>query len=109
LYYTDDLDDHGKYLRKAISEFESVYDSELFSVTNYLDRVKTPLIIHQGTADDAVPWKWSMDLVKTLQSLKKDAILYQYPGADHNLTPGWNSVVNTDLQFFRKIISPSGL
>ena len=109
LYYTDDLDDHGKYLRKAISGFESVYDPELFSVTNYLDRIETPLIIHQGTADAAVPWKWSMELTGNLQSLSKNVALYQYPGADHNLTPGWNFVVNTDLQFFKKFISPSGL
>ncbi len=109
LYYTDDSDDHGKYLRKSISEFESVYDVELFSVTNYFDRIKTPLIVHQGTGDEAVPWKWSMDLIKTLQPLKKDAALYQYPGANHNLIPGWDSAVNTDLKFFRKFTSPSGL
>lgn len=109
LYYTDDLDDHGKYLRHAIAKFESVYDPELFSVINYLDRIDAPLIVHQGTADEAVPWKWSMDLVKSLQELKKEAVLYQYSGADHNLTPGWNSVVNTDLQFFRKFILTSGL
>ncbi|MBI2310039.1 prolyl oligopeptidase family serine peptidase [Candidatus Collierbacteria bacterium] len=107
LYYTGDSDDHGKYLRKSISEFESVYDPELFSVTNYLDRIETPLIVHQGTGDEAVPWEWSMDLIKTLQSLNKQAVLYQYPGADHNLTPGWNSVVKTDLKFFNKFISPS--
>lgn len=101
LYYTGDSDDHGKYLRKAVSEFESIYDPELFSVTNYLDRIETPLIVHQGISDEAVPWKWSMDLISNLQSLKKDAVLYQYPGADHNLTPGWNSVVNTDLKLFR--------
>lgn len=109
LYYTDDLDDHGKYLRNVAAKFESVYDPELFSLNNYLDRINSPLIVHQGTADEAVPWRWSMDLVKSLQELKKDAILYQYPGADHNLTPGWNSVVNTDLQLFKKFISPSGL
>ncbi|MBI5356200.1 prolyl oligopeptidase family serine peptidase [Candidatus Collierbacteria bacterium] len=109
LYYTDDSDDHGKYLRKVIADFESIYDPELFSPTNYLDRIETPLIVHQGTGDEAVPWKWSMDLISNLQSLKKDAVLYQYPGADHNLTPGWNSVVKTDLKLFRKFTSPSGL
>lgn len=105
LYYTDDLDDHGKYLRKVISEFESVYDPGLFSLNNYLDRINTPVIIHQGSADAAVPLKWSVDLVKSLQESKKNAVLYQYPDADHNLAPGWNSVVNTDLQFFRGHIS----
>lgn len=109
LYYTGDLDDHGKYLRRTIAKFESVYDPELFSLPKYFDRVDTPLIVHQGTADEAVPWRWSMDLVKSLQELKKDAVLYQYSGADHNLTPGWNSVVNTDLQFFRKFILTSAL
>jgi len=109
LYYTDDLDDHGKYLRKSIAGFESIYDPELFSVTNYLDRIETPLIVHQGTADAAVPWKWSMELTGNLQSLSKNVALYQYSGADHNLTPGWNSVVNTDLKLFRKFTSTSGL
>ncbi len=109
LYYTDDLDDHGKYLRKAIFKFESVYDPELFSLNNYLDRINTSVIVHQGTADDSVPFKWSMDLVKSLQALKKKAVLYQYSGADHNLMPVWNSVVNTDLQFFRKFTSPFAL
>lgn len=109
LYYTDDLDDHGKYLRNAVAKFESAYDPELFSLNNYLDKINSPLIVHHGTADEAVPWKWSMDLAKSLQELKKDAILYQYSGADHNLTPGWNSVVNTDLKFFRRFISPSDL
>lgn len=104
LYYSDDLDDRGKYLRRVIADFESVYDPELFSLNNYLDRINTPLVVHQGTADEAVPWRWSMDVVKSLQELKKDAVLYQYSGADHNLTPGWNSVVNTDIKFFRKFI-----
>lgn len=109
LYYTDDLDDHGKYLRKTVFKFESVYDPELFSLNNYLDRINTSVIVHQGTADEAVPLKWSVDLVKSLQDLKKNAVLYQYPNADHNLTPGWDKVVNTDLKLFRRFTSPFAL
>ncbi len=105
LYYTDDFDDHGKALRRRLSKFEDDYDVELYSLTNYLDRIIAPLQIHQGTADEAVPEKWSEIFVKTLKEKgKKDVTYFTYPEADHNLMPGWNLVVSRDIAFFRKYL-----
>jgi len=102
LYYTDEADDHGKYLRRAVADFESLYDSEEFSIINYFDWITAPIQIHQGTADDSVPWQWSVQLTKELQKLNLDVTLYQYPAADHNLQPSWNTAISRDLDFFQK-------
>ena len=101
LYYTDDFDDRGKALRKVIADFEKDYDTELFSLTNYLDRINAPLQIHQGTADDAVPQKWSDTLAENLKKLDKDVEYFVYPGADHNLLGGWQSAVNRSIEFYK--------
>ena len=104
LYYTDDFDDHGKALRRVLAKFENDYDVELYSLTNYLDRISSPIQIHQGTADEAVPVAWSNALVKILKEKGKDVTYFTYSGADHNLMPGWNTVVSRDIIFFNKYL-----
>lgn len=101
LYYTDEADDHGKALRKKLAQFESVYDTELYSLTNYLSNIKSSLQIHQGTADDAVPVSWTDEFVDVLKEKSIPVTYFVYPGVDHNLTPGWNTVMQRDIEFFR--------
>lgn len=102
LYYSDELPDQGKYLRRQLAEFE--YDlpnqASAFSVLNEPSRILAPIQIHQGGADDAIPVEWSLDLAQTLKDAKVTATLYTYPAADHNLQPNWNEVVQRDLRFF---------
>jgi len=102
LYYTDEADDKGKALRKELAKFEQDYDVFSFDLTRYLNNISAPVQLHQGTADDAVPLKWSQDLVKSLQDLAKDITYYEYPGADHNLSGAWNLVVQRNIEFFHK-------
>ncbi len=102
LYFTDDSQDHGKLIRSELAKFEEDYDVEKYSLTNYFDRINSPLQIHQGTGDKSVPLEWSNNLVKTLKNKEKDVIYFTYTGADHNLQPNWNQVVARDLLFFRK-------
>lgn len=103
LYYTDEFDDHGKMLRKVIAEFEKDYDVELYNLTNYFGQINAPLQVHQGTADDSVPQKWSDQLVSELAKLEKDVDYFTYMGADHNLAPnGWGLAVSRSLSFYGK-------
>ena len=95
LYYTDESEDRGKLIRRELAAFEETYDVELYSLTNYLDRIKAPLQIHQGTADDAIPIEWTDKLAKTLE-----ADYFKYPGTDHNLNPSWDTAVARSLNFF---------
>ncbi len=104
LYYTDDLDDGGKYLRHEIANFETLYDVNLYSFDKYLNNIKSPIQISQGTADDAVPFKWTDDLVKRLKSQNLDVNYFVYNGSDHNLMPAWNEVIQKDLIFFKNNI-----
>jgi dipeptidyl aminopeptidase/acylaminoacyl peptidase len=105
LYYTDDADDHGKLLRHELARFESLYDAEQYSLTNYLDWITAPLIIHQGGADTAVPIAWSDTLAASLKKLGKDAVYRTYPTSDHNMMPAWNGIVEEDVAFFRSHLS----
>lgn len=103
LYYTDDFDDRGKMLRRTIAEFEKDYDVELYNLTNYFARINATIQIHQGTADDAVPQKWSDQLVEELEKLEKDVDYFTYAGADHNLLPGgWNLAVLRAIDFYSR-------
>jgi uncharacterized protein len=104
LFYTDDTPDHGKALRKEIAKFETEYDVELYSLPNFLDKITGPIQIHQGTADDAVPEKWSTDFVSNMKEKGIDISYFLYPGADHNMTGSWNQVVSRDIIFFTKYL-----
>lgn len=102
LYYTDESDDRGKLIRHELAAFEETYDVELYSLTNYLEKISAPLQIHQGTFDDAVPTEWTDSLVKNLEGVEKNVEYFKYAGADHNLQPAWGNVVARNLNFFRE-------
>jgi len=103
LYYTYDWDDRGKELRKVIAEWERNYDAEKYSVERYWDWITTPIQIHQGTADGAVPVGWSDEVVDVWEELGLDVTYYRYSGADHNLRPAWDSVVARDVEWFAEL------
>lgn len=100
LYYTDEADDRGKWLRSEIAKFEEDYDVYKYSIDMYLDKITLPLQLHQGTVDDSVPKKWSDELAKSLEEKYKELNYYTYQGADHNMRPSWNTVVTRDVSFF---------
>ena len=104
LYYSDDLDDRGKMIRKAVANFERDYNADDFSVTNYYHYIKEPLQIHQGTADDAVPKAWSDQLVEDLKQVMTDITYHVYTGADHNMNPAWNTVVARNVAWVKKYL-----
>lgn len=101
LYYTDEFDDRGKYLRGVIAEFEKDYDVDNYSIEKYFDRINAPLQLHQGSLDDAVPRSWSDEFVEEMENLDKDTNYFIYSDADHNLLPsGWDSAVSRSIQFY---------
>lgn len=105
LYYTDEAEDKGKLIRNELAKFENTYDAKLYSLDNYFDRINSPIQIHQGTNDDAVPVSWSNSLVKNLRKSDTEVTYHLNPGADHNMIPSWNTTVNRDILFFNKHLS----
>lgn len=100
LYYTDGSEDGGKLIRRELAKFEDMYDTNLYSLTQYFDKINAPIQIHQGTADGAVPVDWSNNLSQILLNLDLDLDYFKYPGANHNLRPSWNEAISRDLEFF---------
>lgn len=103
LYYTDEAEDQGKWLRSEVARFEADYDVFDYSIDRYLDWIDIPIQLHQGSADDAVPIEWSEELIAKLEELEMATEYYRYSGVDHNLQPGWDSVVSRDLEFFASL------
>jgi len=102
LYYTDESDDHGKFIRSELSVFEKTYDIEKYSLTNYLNKINAPIQLHQGSSDNDVPLSWSNSLRSSLESLNKSVEYIKHSGADHNMTPDWNNAAKQTLTFFNK-------
>ena len=100
LFYTNESDDNGKFIRKQLSIFEDNYDVEKYSLTNYLDKINAPIEYHLGTNDDAISTEWRDRFVKKMKSLNKDFKNYNHPGADHNMNPLWGEVIQKTLEFF---------
>jgi dienelactone hydrolase len=104
MYYTDELDDQGKYIRQQLAWFENTLKNNVleYSILSQPERIIAPVIVHQGGADDAVPLVWSEQLASKLEEAKVDVELYTYAGADHNMRPHWDQVVQRDIQFFTR-------
>jgi dipeptidyl aminopeptidase/acylaminoacyl peptidase len=101
LYYTDEFDDRGKALRRALSNFEENYDVEKYSLTNYLERITAPVQIDQGLIDTEVPYWWSDDLVAKLGDSGRTVEYFKYPGENHNFDQGsWSIAISRSVQFF---------
>lgn len=102
LFYMDYFEDKGRWLRKALAAFEETYDVDLYSFTNYLSRIKAPILVQQGAADQQVPQRWSDEIVQDLKrEATESAVTYKtYPGADHNLIPLWDKAVLDLTQFY---------
>jgi len=70
---------------------ELSYPSEAFeriSPINFLDRIQAAVSIHHGVNDPDVPLQWSVDLCRTLQSMKKPVECFIYEGQPHTFHGG---------------------
>ena len=122
LFFSDEESDEGRTMRVAAADFDRQYNAVDFSLTHHLSLLRGPLQIHQGMADEAIPFVWNKEFVdkilvenKTRAALATDSAriatqsvalepievkYFQYPNADHNLQPDWNTAIQRDLEFF---------
>lgn len=111
LFFTDESEDLGKYLRSILAEFEKDYDIDEFTVVKHADRIQSPMLLHQGTVDDAVPKGWSDDFYSLLSGKGKRELLtyHVYPGDNHGLTQNRQVIVERDLAFLAEKIQAAVL
>jgi len=81
------------------------------NVLEYADRLKRPLLLVHGMADDNVLFAHSTALMKKLQDLQKPFDLMTYPGAKHGLirqnVTGWHAHANL-VRFFDREMGAGG-
>ena len=102
LYYTDESEDGGKLIRTELAKLENLYDLNKFSYTSLFDRIKNPIQLHQGTADDAVPLAWSNSFVNKLKKQNDSVDYFIYSGSDHNLSNNWDMAIDRSVKFYNK-------
>jgi dipeptidyl aminopeptidase/acylaminoacyl peptidase len=97
----DDNSDNSLKVKQKIEDFEKEYDSKLYSIDNYYDWIKAPILIHQGTVDVWCKVEWQEALRDKLKSFGKEVTLDVEPDNDHNLKKSWDKVVKMDIEFFK--------
>lgn len=102
LYYIDEAEDGGKFLIDQVAKFNEIYNANNFSLTNYYPQIKAPIQINQGTADTAVPYWLTDNLNRRLKDATVSATYIKYSGANHNMRPSWEKVVESSLLFFNQ-------
>ncbi|MFZ3301786.1 MAG: hypothetical protein WA152_03685 [Microgenomates group bacterium] len=107
LYYTNESDDGGKFIRKELAKFESEYDTDKFNFTKYFESINAPIEYHFGTNDDAISTEWRDRFLKKMKTLEKDVTNYNHIGADHNMNPLWNEAISQSLDFFEHYKTPA--
>ncbi|MBI4119130.1 MAG: alpha/beta fold hydrolase [Parcubacteria group bacterium] len=70
------------------------------SAINFLDKIASPVMIHHGDRDEAVPITWSDKLAARLKENQKDVTYYTYAGEPHEFALAWNTVMQRTADFF---------
>lgn len=72
--------------------------------TYFVINITTPVQLHVGESDEEVPPSFSQHLFEKLQQAGKTAEFYTYPGANHNISQGFNLAMQRSLAFFDKYL-----
>lgn len=101
-------EDFSGIAEKFYEQYGSLEENPEFwksiSAINYLDKIKSPVMLHQGTLDKDVPVQWSRDLAKNLKTAGKEIIYYEYPEGPHTFINEQTLVMQRTLDFFDKLL-----
>lgn len=75
-----------------------------FSAINYVDRITSPVMLHQGTADKDVPMEWSQEFANALKKAGKQIEYFEYPGEGHIFYKSQEAVMRRSLNFFDRYL-----
>ena len=93
-------------LKALINSEFTPEDYPLLSPQSYLDSISVPILVHHGTADESVPFEWSIQFRENLDKAGVNYKFFEYPGEDHNISRSFYRVMDTDMKFFRGL--PNG-
>ena len=95
---------------KDAQELQALINSEFtptdyptLSPESYFHSISTPILVHHGTADQSVPFGWSISFRKALDEAGVNYKFFEYPGEDHNISHSFYQVMDKDMEFFRSL------
>ena len=116
---SDYYDNYHKWDHRRLSEEDKTFLSGIFgplddrdsfralSAFSYLDRIKTPLEIHQGLVDKDTPPAWSARTIEELERFNKEFIYRQYPEEPHIFVArSWSRAMANSLNYFDRYLQP---
>ena len=68
----------------------------------FFERVNAAILINHGTADESVPFDWSVNLEQDLKAAGKEVTFYRYEGEKHEFIPQWPLMMQRTLEFFNE-------
>lgn len=72
--------------------------------TSNLNFISAPFQINVGASDEQVPPSFSLNLYSELKSQEKYVEYYSYPGANHDISQGFNLAMSRTIAFFNKYL-----
>jgi dipeptidyl aminopeptidase/acylaminoacyl peptidase len=72
------------------------------SPRTYAERVRAPVLVHHGTADDTCPIEWADETVRALKKSGADVTYRRYPGEGHAFSSAWQPSMRRTVAFFRE-------
>ena len=72
------------------------------SPRTYAERVRVPVLVHHGTADDTCPIEWADETVRALKKSGADVTYRRYPGEGHAFSAAWEPSMRRTVAFFRE-------
>jgi dienelactone hydrolase len=105
LVYLGKEEEVGNPVKEKIEEFTGAgNDPKSYSIAEYWDRITSPFIIHQGTADELIETQWTKNLVSNLKKRMLEVNYYEYKAENHNFNLNKttaNILRQRDLEFFK--------
>ncbi len=93
--------------RKQISQLFAAADYASLSALDNVGLIRAPLLLHHGTADEDVPYAWSVMLAERLKAAGAAFTFLSYEGENHNLSRrSFAAVLARDASFFREHMAP---
>ena len=92
-------------LRSDIGALEGEYDWRTREPLNYLDDMRTPVILHHAIGDRGAAYKWSERLAKEFYLRGIAYEFHSYEGSAHLFDPGDRAIAaSRDVEFFRALM-----
>ena len=112
---TDAVDNYERWIRFAdgrrqlVAAIDNKHGSpeanprfwEGVSSRTYVDRITTPVMMHQGVVDDTCPVAWARATRDALEQAGADLTYYEYAGENHYMYGAWSLSMKRTLAFLK--------